>query len=70
MPGPADLGFSAEILREAGLRLDRRGEFPRKAANLSLAPERAVPAFALGPMRRGLADSIETESVRAMAAGD
>jgi len=66
----ADLGFSAEILREIGLRLDRRNEFPSKAANLSLAPERAVPAFALGPMRRGLADSIETESARAVAAGD
>lgn len=66
----ADLGFSAEILREVGLRLDRRGEFPRKAANLSLAPERAVPAFALGPMRRGLADSVEIENTRAVAAGD
>jgi hypothetical protein len=54
-----DMGFSAEFLREAGLRLDRRLEFPRKAANLVLAPERSVPAFVLGPVRRGLAESME-----------
>jgi hypothetical protein len=63
-----DLGFSAEFLKEAGLKLDRRQEFPRKASSLSVAPEREVPAFALGPMRRGLAESIEAP--RAMAAGD
>ncbi len=54
-----DMGFSAEFLREAGLRLDRRIEFPHKAANLALAPERTVPAFVLGPVRRGLAESME-----------
>src|SRR5260221_7535418 len=63
-----DLGFSAEFLKEAGLTLDRRQEFPRKAANLSVAPEKDVPAFALGPMRRGLAELVEVP--RAMAAGD
>lgn len=63
-----DLGFSAEFLKEAGLRLDRRIEFPRKAANITVAPERDVPAFALAPMRRGLAESLEAP--RAMAAGD
>src|SRR4030088_87593 len=50
-----DMGFSAEFLREAGLKLDRRSEFPRKATNLTVEPELEVPAFALGPMRRGLA---------------
>jgi len=63
-----DMGFSAEFLREAGLRLDRRREFPRKATNLSLMPEREVPAFVLGPVRRGLAESIGQP--RALAAGD
>jgi hypothetical protein len=63
-----DLGFSAEFLKEAGLRLDRRLEFPRKAANLSVAPEKDVPPFALAPMRRGLAEALEM--TRAMAAGD
>jgi len=66
----ADIGFSEEILREVGLKLDRRTEFPRKAANISLAPERAVPAFAFGPMRRGLADSIDVDAARAAAVGD
>ena len=64
----ADMGFSAEFLREAGLRLDRRMEFPQKSANLSLAPEREVPAFALGTVRRGLAESVG--SGRVAAAGD
>ena len=54
-----DMGFSAEFLRDAGMNLDRRLEFPRKAANLALAPERAVPAFVLGPVRRGLAESMQ-----------
>ena len=63
-----DLGFSAEFLKEAGLRLDRRSEFPRKAATLSLSPEKDVPAFALGTVRRGLAESIE--SARVPMAGD
>jgi hypothetical protein len=53
-----DMGFSAEFLREAGLRLDQRTEFPRKATNLSLRPEREVPAFVLGPVRRGLAELV------------
>src|SRR3979490_2024829 len=63
-----DMGFSAEFLREAGLKLDRRGEFPRKAANLSLVPERQVPAFVLGPVRRNLAESVDT--MRPVAVGD
>lgn len=63
-----DMGFSAEFLKDAGLRLDRRAEFPRKATNVSLAPERDVPAFVLGPMRRGLAESVEI--ARSAAAGD
>jgi hypothetical protein len=62
------MGFSAEFLKDAGLRLDRRAEFPRKATNVSLAPEREVPAFVLGPMRRGLAESVEVS--RTAVAGD
>jgi hypothetical protein len=63
-----DMGFSAEFLREAGIKLDRRGEFPRKATNLSLVPERQVPAFVLGPVRRTLAESVDAP--RALAVGD
>lgn len=64
----ADLGFSAEFLREAGLQLDRRLEFPHKASSISVEPERDVPAFVLGPIRRGLAESVETP--RLQLAGD
>lgn len=63
-----DMGFSAEFLKEAGLRLDRRTEFPKRATSVSLTPERDVPASVLGPMRRGLAESVEM--VRTAAAGD
>ena len=55
-----DMGFSAEFLREVGMRLDKRTEFPRKAASLTVAPERSVPAFVLGPIRRGLAESVDS----------
>jgi hypothetical protein len=51
------------------MRLDHRTEFPRKAASLAVAPERTVPAFVLGPVRRGLAESVDM-TARAMAAGD
>jgi len=64
-----DMGFSAEFLKDAGLQLDRRTEFPRKAAIGSLEPERDAPASALGFVRRGLAESVETGS-RIQLAGD
>jgi hypothetical protein len=64
----ADMGFSAEFLKDAGLQLDRRNEFPRKAAIVSLEPERDAPASALGFVRRGLAESVE--SGRVQLAGD
>ena len=63
-----DMGFSAEFLKEAGMKLDRRNDFPKGATSVTLAPEREVPASVLGPMRRGLAESVEF--VRAAAAGD
>jgi len=64
-----DMGFSAEFLKEAGLKLDRRTEFPKRATSVTLAPERDVPASVLGPMRRGLAESVELVRAAA-AAGD
>jgi len=63
-----DMGFSAEFLREVGMKLDQRIEFPRKAANLAVAPEKAVPASVLGPMRRGLAESFDMTPRTANAA--
>jgi len=58
-----DPNFSGELVREVGLRLDRRAEFPRRSANVVLSPERRVPAVLLAPIRRGLADFVETGNV-------
>lgn len=55
-----DPNLAAEMLREAGLRFDRRGEFPVRSSSLSLPPERQVPAVLLAPVRRGLADAVES----------
>jgi hypothetical protein len=55
-----DPNFSEELVREAGLRLDRRAEFPRRSSNVALTPEKPVPAVLLAPVRRGLAHSIDT----------
>ena len=63
-----DPNFSGELVEEAGLRLDRRAEFPRRSANVALSPEKPVPAFMLAPVRRGLANSIDPG--RAGVAGD
>jgi hypothetical protein len=47
-------------VREAGLKLDRRSEFPGRSSNLTLSPEKPIPAVLLAPVRRGLAHSIDT----------
>lgn len=54
-----DPAQTAEMLKEASLRLDRRGEFPRKSAQILMEVDRPVPAFLLTPVRRTLADSIQ-----------
>jgi len=41
------------VLKEAGLKLDRRTEFPRKSTSVSLAPERQVPALSWGRCAAG-----------------
>jgi hypothetical protein len=63
-----DPNLSAELLQEFGLSIDRRGEFPRRKAALSVPPERPVPSFLLAPARRLLAESVG--SARAVAASD
>ena len=60
-----DPNFSEELVREVGLRLDRRAEFPRRSANVALSPEKPVPAVLLAPVRRGLAHSIDSSRVGA-----
>lgn len=61
-----DPNFSGELVSEAGLRLDRRAEFPRRSAQVALSPEKPVPAALLAPVRRGLADSIEASRVSSL----
>ncbi len=63
-----DPNLAGEFLSEAGLRLDRRAEFPRKSATVVVVPGRPVPAFLFAPARRGLAESLPVP--RAVAASD
>ena len=52
-----DPNVAADMLRESGLNLDRRGDFPRRAEQLSLTPEQPVSPFQMAPLRRGLAQA-------------
>ena len=56
-----DPNLAGDLLREFGLWLDRRREFPRRVAELGVLRERPVPASLLAPVRRILADSIAQE---------
>jgi len=56
-----DPKLTGDLLRESGLWLDRRKDFPRKVAELGVAREKPVPASMLAPLRRVLADSIASE---------
>jgi len=62
-----DPNMAGDLLQEFGLWLDRRKEFPRKAAELDVPRERPVPASMLAPMRRRLADSVAQERPVAVA---
>ena len=62
-----DPNMAGDLLQEFGLWLDRRKEFPRKAAELGVPRERPVPASMLAPMRRQLADSVAQERPAAVA---
>lgn len=63
-----DPNFSEELVQEAGLRLDRRAEFPQRSAHVALSPEKPVPAVLLAPVRRGLAHSIDAAGRAALLA--
>lgn len=62
-----DPNLAGEMLREAGLRLDRRMEFPRRQACMAVSPNRPVPAFQIAPLRRGLAASVATQRAAAVS---
>lgn len=63
-----DPNLAGDLLQEFGLWLDRRREFPRKVAELTLPGERVVAASLLAPVRRVLADSVSQERERAFSA--
>src|SRR5580704_13649105 len=65
-----DPNVAGDLLREFGLWLDRRKEFPRKVAELGIQRERPVPASLLAPVRRILADSVSQERPVFAVAGD
>jgi hypothetical protein len=56
-----DPNLAGDLLQEFGLWLDRRREYPRKVADLSVARERPVSASMLAPLRRVLRDSVAQE---------
>jgi hypothetical protein len=56
-----DPNLAGDLLKELGLGLDRRRDFPRKVAELDVPRERPVPASMLAPVRRILADSVAQE---------
>jgi len=65
-----DPNVAGDLLREFGLWLDRRKEFPRKIAEVGVQRERPVPASLLAPVRRILADSVSQERPSLAVAGD
>ena len=65
-----DPNVAGDLLREFGLWLDRRKEFPRKIAELGIQRERPVPASLLAPVRRILADSVSQVRPSFAVAGD
>lgn len=67
-----DPTFTGDLLSEFGLWLDRRRDFPRKVAELTVTRERQVVSSQLAQLRRVLADSIGQERFvyQAALAGD
>ena len=54
-----DPNLAPEMLSELGLKLDRRGEFPRKHAEVAAGAERPISPVQIAPLRRMLAESLE-----------
>ena len=56
-----DPNVAGDLLEEFGLWLDRRAEFPRKAAEVGAPFERLISASMLAPVRRTLAETLAQE---------
>lgn len=59
-----DPDFSADLLSDMGLKMDRRDEFPERFSLISLAADRPVAADQLDLVRRNLSQTREV--IRAM----
>ncbi|MGH9730347.1 MAG: hypothetical protein ACRD4A_01505, partial [Candidatus Acidiferrales bacterium] len=55
-----DPKVALEMLNQFGLHYDRRKDFPRRVAELTVPIGRAVSAFRLAQARRALADSVSS----------
>ena len=62
-----DPNLAGELLKELGLQLDRRMEFPRKAPTFSFLVDKPVSALAFAPIRRLLAESVSAARAAAAA---
>jgi hypothetical protein len=65
-----DPALSGEMLREVGLKLDRRADFPLKSTGIQAPLDQPVAAFLLAPVRRHLAESVESSQPRAALVGN
>jgi len=58
-----DPNLAPELLAEVGLKLDRRGEFPKKRGEVVTSVEQPVSPVQIAPLRRMLAESLEPARV-------
>jgi hypothetical protein len=65
-----DPALSEEMLRQAALKLDRRADFPRKSAAIQAPLDQPVAGFLLAPVRRHLAEAVQSPQPRAALASD
>ena len=65
-----DPNVSADMLRESGLNLDHRAEFPRRHERIAITPDQPVSPFLMAPLRRALMDAVGTGRTATAAAGD
>jgi hypothetical protein len=64
-----DPNVSADMLRESGLNLDRRADFPRRCETLSMAADQPMSPFQIAALRRGLAHSVTSGRTAVAVAG-
>jgi hypothetical protein len=56
-----DPNLAGDLLQDSGLRVDRRHDFPNRAAELQIAREKALSASQVASIRKSLADCVTEE---------